>query len=872
MRVVEYGDFLAVPLLGRYLVDIGWEVRSFTQPSGNKYPHCAEDAARIHDALQRGKSLACDLHTELQEANVLIENVGADALGMTKHAISTRYPHLIHVSLPGYASEDEEHAGFCDHEASILAASGVFSDMGVNRTLLGIRASFTHLPLASVYGSIFGLCALMSAVVEGRMGSYIEVPLASALLEALVHNSIVFPIDVKYMNRRKQTLLWGQIPVDMDTLDSLFDPFFTFYDCRDARKMYLVCPAHRRHQLSAIDVLGVRQQVLSVIEVVDTYDEREVTGIGSGNLNAEQSRSVRSILRDAFLTRTAREWEIAFGHQRVPAIMVRSTQEWMRCAHARDSGLVDEGGVPGPLVWTHVVTRDDTLKRDATNLSATRIIDATNVIAGPTVTAMLARFGCEVIKVDPVRPTYAPDITVVYGLSANVGKRSILLDVQTREGRDAFLALLKTADVLAVNTTRTGLERMGLPLRDIATIHPTLIVLRFDAWGGILEQGAFSEWLGYDDNIQAATGIMVRYGGGYDTPEEHAHVGTIDVIAGVAGAAATLVAIHRRDREGCVCEARTSLAAVSQYVQYPFFIVGEPQHIGRGLACRGVTPFYSVYPTADGHVVLTGRPDASSLPIIDTTSEEIERFMLSHSTVDVQVMLRDSSLRVTPLRTTSDLRNSYVRDAPCLSSKHTYQYIEYNDHPVGRVVMVSPVAMRVPIRSHSGIAPKYGVDTFDVLNGIRMTHVLRTFGIVPSYSRSYLPRIPRCDGCGEQGETLSVLDCSHQLCRACIMNTCGITCPCCGREGHVLGVLWRKLWRRAYSTWRQGGSSGSVTRCATTSCGVRRTKSSPMLLVNHEDAAIPTQRPPHPHVVGREERSPPSVAYTRRTVWHILTR
>ena len=57
---------------------------------------------------------------------------------------------------------------------------------------------------------------------------------------------------------------------------------------------------------------------------------------------------------------------------------------------------------------------------------------------------MLARFGASVIKVDPVTPTYAPDTTVLYGLCANVGKRSVLLDV-TEEVTDEGAGTSNTA-------------------------------------------------------------------------------------------------------------------------------------------------------------------------------------------------------------------------------------------------------------------------------------------------------------------------------------------------------------------------------------------------------------------------------------------
>lgn len=805
MRVVEVSNGLAPRLLGRYLSRLGWDVWAYEANEREPQLPAAHWAA-VTSELRAGKRVvasAGELAERVARADVVVDDARAALDGVPRYHLQS----LIRVRLPAYASEDAEHARFCTEEAAVMAASGVLSDMGLNRTLLGIRGSFSHLPLPSVYGSVFGLCALLGEVVQGRTASYVEVPLASALLEALVHNSIVFPVDEAYLSRRKRYLASHRLPIDEATLDTLFDPFFTLYECRDARKVYLVCPAHAKHQLNAIGTLGVRAEVLAILPVVDTYEEDGGTGIGSGHLTDDQSERVRSILKAAFAARPAAEWEELLGDAGVPAIMVRSTAEWMGHPHALASGLLADGA-PCNIFWSHVLGDASAAARGAAcDLTKVRVVDTTNVIAGPTISAMLARFGCEIIKVDAPRPQYAPDVTVIYGLPANIGKKSALIDVKSPNGKRVLANLLRAADVLVVNTTRGGLERMGLTYEELRALNPDLIVTRFDAWGGPLERGPLAEYLGYDDNVQAGTGVMVRYGGSHETCEEHAHVGTIDTIAGVCGAASTLHALLRRQREGLVCEARTSLAAVAQYVQFPFVVAGELPCVGGvGRRCMGMAPHHCVYEARDCHLLLTGPATPTEM---GATHDEIARFVAQRTLDEVSRCLRGTRLRVTRLRTTAELRGRYLADRPSMALTATYQFVACDDHPMGRVVMVSPIAMRMPLKIGSLVAPKYGKDTLSVLNSVRMSHTYRG---ADSYSKGYIPRVARCDACGSKERPLTVVDCAHQLCDECIARTTRGACAVCGARSAPLEAAALRLWRDSYASWRRGGRSGSVTR------------------------------------------------------------
>lgn len=96
-----------------------------------------------------------------------------------------------------------------------------------------------------------------------------------------------------------------------------------------------------------------------------------------------------------------------------------------------------------------------------------------------------------------------------------------------------------------------------------------VIMSHFDAFGGP-HWGPRSDAVGYDDLVQAATGIMVRFGGSLKTPAEHAHLGTVDVVSGFSGCLSTCLSVFKRLRTGVCDVARTSLASNAQLIQTPY--------------------------------------------------------------------------------------------------------------------------------------------------------------------------------------------------------------------------------------------------------------------------------------------------------------
>lgn len=852
VNVLEFGSYLAGPLLGRHLANFGCKVTAILRhPQSRNSAMENERMQKTRNSLNRNKRcIVIDLKkcsemekTRLvQDADVLIENFANGVmkkLGLSFKECKKMNPKLIYVSLPGYARHDCEFNDVKAWDSIIMASSGVFCDMGLNRTLLGVRASYSSLPMPSVYGSIFGAFAVMTAIFDERWGEYIEVPLASCLSEALVHNSITFPLNKCYLNQRANAIRNGEYPITETALESLMDPFFSKYMCADKLPLYIVCPAHKRHQLKLIQTLGICTDIFKVTNFVDPYSNSYQRGIGTGHLDSNQAAIVRPLIQKKMLERNASEWERILGEQSIPVIAHKTVDEWLECDHARESGLVEKDDI-APIGWIHN-KKAATLEFNQQKMSGLKVVDISNVIAGPTIGAMLARMGAEVIKVDIPIPTYAPEITVVYGIVVNIGKRSILLDISNPEGRRAFDELIKTSDVVIVNSTEQSLKRMHLDSSDLYKINPNIILVRFDAWGGPTNKGPYNNYIGYDDNIQAGIGIMARFGGSVENAEEHAHIGTIDVIAGVAAASTTIFALLLRKHYKKISTVHSSLAAVGQYLQYPHIFGAERPHLGKGIQCRGEHVLHACYDALDGQIIMVASINKGANPDVINNVKDV--FGISNITYlaqtlktrtckEICAMCKQSNIAAMQLCKLTDVRTKYLDDTCCLTGP-TYQYLIQEEHPIGSLIIVAPIAIRMRnVNISMPYAPKYGADTMTILAKVHHTKLIFKSIASVAWSRMYMPFNSKCMRCHIRSR-LVIFACGHKICYDCLNElSCLKSCCFCNTPHEMAIVKLRQNynnWTSAYNNWRRGGLKGArdLEKAFQPSTTLRRTHSAP---------------------------------------------
>ncbi len=245
-------------------------------------------------------------------------------------------------------------------------------------------------------------------------------------------------------------------------------------------------------------------------------------------------------------------------------------------------------------------------------LDGIRVIDLTQVLFGPFATMLLGDMGAEIIKIE--RPEIGdiargngPVVNGVstYFLSLNRGKKSVTLNLATRQGAELLLKLVKTADVLVENFKPGTMEKLGLGYEKVRKINPRIIYVSGSGFG---QYGPYAGKPAYDVVVQAMGGVMSITGeeGG---PPVRPGVSYGDIAAGLFLCTATLAALQERHKSGQGQYVDISMLDCQLTVQENAFVrylnTGE---IPRALGTRHpvMTPFQA-FPTQDGYIAVALR-------------------------------------------------------------------------------------------------------------------------------------------------------------------------------------------------------------------------------------------------------------------------
>ncbi|HCS61823.1 MAG TPA: acyl-CoA transferase [Microbacterium sp.] len=349
-----------------------------------------------------------------------------------------------------------------------------------------------------------------------------------------------------------------------------------------------------------------------------------------------------------------------------------------------------------------------------TPLSGLRVVDASTLFAGPMAAMHLGDMGAEVIKVEhPSRPDPArghgpsKDGQNLWWKTLGRNKRTVAIDLHTEGGRDAFLRLARTADVVIENFRPGTLERWGLGYEQLSAENPGLVLARVTGFGQV---GPYRSRPGFGTLAEAMSGFASSTGEP-DGPPTLPPFGLADGIASLAAAYAVMVALHSRNASGIgqvvdVAIIEPILAMLGpQITRWDQLQTAQPR---MGNRSTNNSP-RNAYRTADGSwvavsasaqsiaqrvVTLVGRPDLADEPWFasgatraehaDEIDAAVGAWIARRSRDEVIVAFEEAQAAVAPVYEPADI----VAD-PQFNALGTIHRI--HDEDLGEIAMQGPL-------------------------------------------------------------------------------------------------------------------------------------------------------------------------------------
>src|SRR3984893_11764842 len=241
-------------------------------------------------------------------------------------------------------------------------------------------------------------------------------------------------------------------------------------------------------------------------------------------------------------------------------------------------------------------------------LAGLRVLDVTQVMAGPFCGMMLADLGADVVKIEPPAGDSTRQMPGAIGSASpsfnavNRGKRSVVLDLKNREGRQVLERLVRTTDILIENYRPGGMGGLALDYDALARLQPRLIYASISGYG---QTGPDRSKGGFDLIAQGVAGIMSVTGEPGGRPVK-AGGPVADLAAGLFALVAVLSAWESRHRTGRGQRIDTSLVdagvALSVWEATEYFSGrGIPSPLG---SARRMNAPYQAIRCADGYITL----------------------------------------------------------------------------------------------------------------------------------------------------------------------------------------------------------------------------------------------------------------------------
>lgn len=594
VRIVDFSQGVAGPMAAMLLGDFESEVVKVEPPSGDPW---RERPGYL--AFNRNKQiLTLDLEKPQDIAAARALLAGADVAlfdrppaGFEADALTAAHPGLIHVSMPPYG------------------VTGPWSDLPARHVLLTALtgAAFRQgayadqpvhlvLPLLWYGQAVMAAAAIGAALYERRR---------SGRGQAVTVNGLHGAAEVSGGVR-----LEGVPPLPRgEPLGSR--PHYRLYRCGDGKWFFQATlfmnffrrafeavglgdkwEALKDDQPAATAALSARYAAMTRDEALAVLQAHDVP---CGPVGRREDWFASDTVADAGLRQT-------FVHPELGEVAMPAPPAKLSATPAKVRGLPER--IDRPPAWPpRQITPGG--EAPAQPLAGVRVLNLGTVVAGAQAGVILSNLGAEVIKVEPPEADpYRSDAAAF--LAYNRGPKGLGIDLKTPVGRDLFLELARTADVVIDNARLGVRRRLGIDYPALKTVNPRIISCSLNAYG---ETGPRAPLPGFDPLLQAEGGMMAAQGGADVDPAAEPILITIpvnDVASSGVIAMSVIAALNARDRTGEGQEILTSLAAQSLLFQLGECVdyAGRPPNEPGDRDCIGRTALHRFYACADGWLAI----------------------------------------------------------------------------------------------------------------------------------------------------------------------------------------------------------------------------------------------------------------------------
>lgn len=627
ITVLDLTDGMAGSMAAMFLCDNGAKVIRVDDPAS------ADRSADAYAVWDRGKhSIYLDLSAGpesadiaafrklVASADVVVESLPPSSPlqpVVSYQALSPINRRLVHCSITAYGSTGPLKDEPPDDDL-VMARTGILANQP------GLRPGPSHVihPVPSVGAALLAaqgvVAALFAREADGR-GRKVETSLmAGALMFYPRVTGEVFTENTKQANPGGDA------------------PFYSIFECSDGGWVQLGCVRK-----------GFIDAAASVMRIESAMREPRF-GDGFRTIVDDEAREeLYGIVAAAIKRKPAEEWGRLFEEADVPYALGRTIDEALDDPQVHFNemlidlddpylGRVSQMGVPVQLSETpgavggprptpgqhteEIVSGLAAVEPDAAAsepdgggpleppLKGIKVLEMTNLIAGPTAGKLLADLGAEVTKLEPPQGDISRGLGRSYFVYLNNNKRSVCFNTRTPDGREIAQRLAADSDILLANLRPGATDRMGIGADALATLNPNAIEAHVTGYGW---SGPYAHRPGMDPVATAWMGLQMAQGGASNRPVFLGQLAVSDFAAGAMGALGAIIALFVRRRTGRAQVVNTNLLNGGIILSSEYFCRydSKPHRPLADDKLYGLNALHRLYRTQDGWIYLSAQTE-----------------------------------------------------------------------------------------------------------------------------------------------------------------------------------------------------------------------------------------------------------------------